>query len=73
MLREVVPLGDPIPWKGGQGWFDMPDELFPAAARAESTIEAPPVAQLQAAWPFPVSAHVERRRACSWMTLSSRS
>lgn len=33
LLRDVVPLVEPIPWKGRQGWFEVPDDLFPPEAR----------------------------------------
>lgn len=57
LLRDVVPLSQPIPWKGKQGWFEVHDDLFPEAARAapvHSSQAWPP-----AVWPFPISAHQE--------------
>lgn len=53
ILRDVVSLEAPIAWSGKQGWFDVPDELFPPAACA-----LPPSQQARL-WPFPVSAHTE--------------
>lgn len=29
MLRNVVAFGRPIPWRGKQGFFDVPDEVLP--------------------------------------------
>lgn len=59
LLQHVVALDDPIPWKGKQGWFDVPDDLFPEPARASAPVTQaglwPP-----AGWPFPTSAHEER-------------
>lgn len=49
LLRDVVPLAEPIPWKGKQGWFEVPDELFPLQAN-----QSIPQASL---WPFSTSAH----------------
>lgn len=55
LLDEVVPLALPIEWAGKQGFFEVPDALFPAAALA-----APVRRALQPGlWPFPVSAHEE--------------
>lgn len=51
LLRDVVALEQPIPWIGKQGFFNVPDEVFPAAARAV------PVSPQSGLWPFPVSAH----------------
>jgi activating signal cointegrator 1 len=53
LLRDVVPLENPIEWSGKQGFFHVPDELFPAEARVAP---ASPQSRL---WPFPVSAHTE--------------
>jgi hypothetical protein len=36
ILAAVVPLEEQIPWKGKQGWFEVPDDLFPVSARGRS-------------------------------------
>ena len=54
LLQEVVALEQPIEWAGKQGFFNVPDELFPAAALAA------PLRQQPGLWSFPVSAHEER-------------
>lgn len=56
MLSEIVAIQEPITVPGRQGWFDVPDEYFPPAACAAPTVSM----SKPAAWPFPVSAHVER-------------
>jgi hypothetical protein len=41
VLRDIRPLRNPIPYRGAQGWFDVPDELI-AAQETASTIPATP-------------------------------
>ena len=33
MLTDVQPLAEPIPWKGLQGLFEVPDDLLPPMTR----------------------------------------
>lgn len=30
LLEDIVPLAEPLAWKGKQGFFNVPDELLPA-------------------------------------------
>lgn len=57
MLCEIVALKEPIVCNGRQGWFDVPDELFPRDAIAAPKLAPHP----QSAWPFPESAHAGSR------------
>lgn len=38
VLRDVQPFDMPIPWKGSQGIFDVPDDLVGAAPRQEALL-----------------------------------
>lgn len=33
VLDDVIPLEQPVPYKGSQGFFNVPDELFPPNTR----------------------------------------
>jgi hypothetical protein len=41
ILDDIVQLAEPIPFKGRQGFFDVPDELVPEYARQLPRTEAP--------------------------------
>lgn len=32
MLEDIAPLAEPIPWRGSQGFFEVPDDIIPKAA-----------------------------------------
>lgn len=58
VLEDVIPLEEPIPWKGKQGWFLVPDAFFPEYARPPATPARGP-SWPPAVWPFPHTAHQE--------------
>ena len=57
LLEDVFALAEPIPFKGAQGFFNVPDELLPIEARTPAKLRREIAPQM--AWPFPVSAHHE--------------
>lgn len=59
ILKDIVALPEPIPFNGRQGFFSVPDDLFPEEARRPMQ-DAQLALDPACAWPFPVSAHAER-------------
>lgn len=60
ILEDVVPMAEPIPFKGAQGFFTVPDALFTDRERQPAPEKQVSLLNPACAWPFPVSAHTER-------------
>jgi activating signal cointegrator 1 len=58
LTRDVFALPEPIPYVGKQGFFNVPDELFPGEALKPARTPQASLLNPAAAWPFPV-AHKE--------------
>jgi activating signal cointegrator 1 len=60
LTRDVFALPQPIQYVGKQGFFNVPDELFPAEVLKPAQNQQASLLNSAAAWPFPVSAHAEK-------------